>query len=171
MLVDFREVRSANNLLHIHDTLELSQIAEMNRDVESLQPVQSDLTAELAGHLCQVHGTVHTVVRYLCARCLEAYDAPLTAEFDESFTDIPEQATDEVHPAEGGVAVLDPFVAEAVQLALVYRPLCRDDCRGLCPVCGCNRNQQVCDCELRSLDPRWAALAQLRDDHQQGEDG
>jgi uncharacterized protein len=41
------------------------------------------------------------------------------------------------------------------------KPLCRPDCRGLCPTCGANRNQQPCECKEASADPRWSALRQL----------
>jgi uncharacterized protein len=54
-------------------------------------------------------------------------------------------------------------VVEAeTMLALPMKPLCRDECRGLCPVCGVNRNQTQCTCEVRPADPRLAVLADLR---------
>lgn len=56
-----------------------------------------------------------------------------------------------------------PLVVELVQLELPTRPLCRDDCRGVCPRCGRNRNEGECGCEEQPGDPRWSALAELRD--------
>jgi uncharacterized protein len=52
-----------------------------------------------------------------------------------------------------------PLVAEQVQLNLPTRPLCREDCAGLCPRCGRNLNDGPCDCPIPAPDPRWAALA------------
>lgn len=56
-----------------------------------------------------------------------------------------------------------PLVIEQVQLELPARPLCREDCRGVCPRCGRNRNEGDCDCTEPAADPRWAALAELKD--------
>jgi uncharacterized protein len=47
-------------------------------------------------------------------------------------------------------------------LALPMKPLCRDDCRGLCPVCGGNRNLVACACAQRTPDPRLAVLKDLK---------
>lgn len=54
-----------------------------------------------------------------------------------------------------------PIVAEQAQLELPTRPLCREACRGLCPVCGVDRNVVDCDCDTRGVDPRWSALEKL----------
>ncbi len=55
------------------------------------------------------------------------------------------------------------LVAEQVQLDLPTHPLCREDCRGLCPRCGANWNDGPCACGEPPVDPRWSALAELRD--------
>ena len=57
---------------------------------------------------------------------------------------------------------LRPILLEQIQLGLPMRVVCSDDCRGLCPECGTNRNTTPCDCAPPS-DPRWGALAELRD--------
>lgn len=55
-----------------------------------------------------------------------------------------------------------PLVAEMVQLEQPMRPLCREDCRGICPICGSDRNEADCECEDRAIDPRWSALAEWK---------
>jgi uncharacterized protein len=57
---------------------------------------------------------------------------------------------------------LEEALCEQVLLAVPIKALCRYDCKGLCSVCGVNRNQQPCQC-LQSQDPRWAALGDLKD--------
>jgi uncharacterized protein len=57
---------------------------------------------------------------------------------------------------------LDPILIEQLQLNIPMKPLCRADCRGLCPVCGIDRNTGACTCEESTADPRWAALAALK---------
>lgn len=56
----------------------------------------------------------------------------------------------------------DPILLEQLQLHVPMKPLCEADCRGLCPVCGADRNAGECSCEERSVDPRWGALAALK---------
>ena len=56
----------------------------------------------------------------------------------------------------------DPILIEQLQLNIPMKPLCREDCQGLCPVCGADRNAGACSCEESSPDPRWAALAALK---------
>ena len=56
---------------------------------------------------------------------------------------------------------LEPMVHDAVLLELPQAPLCRPDCRGLCPTCGADLNAQSCDCDQNPIDPRWEALGAL----------
>ena len=58
----------------------------------------------------------------------------------------------------------DPILIEQLQLNIPMKPLCREDCQGLCPICGADRNAAGdCKCEESTPDPRWAALAALKD--------
>ena len=52
-------------------------------------------------------------------------------------------------------------VRESLLLAVPLQALCREDCRGLCPVCGADRNEGDCGCDTTSVDPRLAALKQF----------
>jgi len=62
---------------------------------------------------------------------------------------------------EGEWLETEPLVAEQVLLQRPTHPLCREDCRGLCPRCGQNLNEGDCGCAEREVDPRWAPLAAL----------
>jgi uncharacterized protein len=55
-----------------------------------------------------------------------------------------------------------PIAEERVQMAIPMKPLCREDCKGLCPRCGQDRNVLTCNCSLEETDPRWDALRALR---------
>ncbi len=56
----------------------------------------------------------------------------------------------------------DPILIEQLQLNVPMKPLCREDCQGLCPVCGADRNEDGCTCGESKVDPRWATLAALK---------
>ena len=64
-------------------------------------------------------------------------------------------------PIENGQLDLGPMVRENVLLGAPDAPLCRDDCPGLCPICGTDLQLGPCDCDRTERDDRWAALDQL----------
>jgi uncharacterized protein len=107
----------------------------------------------------------------LCARCLEPVQQPLEGDFDLIFRPadvdaqpgehaISEDETEIGYYEESGL-LLEDAVREQVLLALPGRTLCQQDCKGLCPQCGANRNQTQCDCEPPAIDSRWQALASI----------
>ena len=57
---------------------------------------------------------------------------------------------------------LGEVVREQLYLALPMKPLCQEDCKGLCPVCGVNRNRETCTCQQEWVDPRMAALKEWK---------
>ncbi|MGH9617972.1 MAG: DUF177 domain-containing protein, partial [Acidobacteriaceae bacterium] len=59
---------------------------------------------------------------------------------------------------EGDGLLLEDVLREQILLALPAKSLCREDCKGLCPECGRNRNTAPCDCAAASTDPRWNRL-------------
>ncbi len=61
-----------------------------------------------------------------------------------------------------------PLVAEQVVLSVPAKPLCREDCAGLCPSCGADLNAGPCGCEDEAVDPRWAGLAELKNKFEGG---
>jgi uncharacterized protein len=110
--------------------------------------------------------------RVPCARCIEPVEIPLAAEFDLIFRPVgadagpPERSITapetEIGYYQKDSLLLDDVLREQVFLSLPVRTLCKPDCKGLCPRCGVNRNNQPCQCEENQSDPRWEALSDLR---------
>lgn len=110
----------------------------------------------------------------VCDRCLAQVDEPVEADTELIVLVEPEYEGDgEVELDEDELGVLklaepkldlEPILLEQLQLAVPMKPLCRANCRGLCPRCGADLNAEACDCASEAVDPRWAALAALRDD-------
>jgi uncharacterized protein len=108
-----------------------------------------------------------------CARCVEPVGIPLEAEFDLIFRPVAADSgaaeraitapETEIGYYQKDSLSLEDVLREQVLLALPFRTLCKPDCKGLCPRCGENRNNQACNCEAGPSDPRWEALAGLRD--------
>src|SRR5215207_6361109 len=129
------------------------------------------------GEQVRLRGEIKTEVELLCDRCAAPERAPLAVEFDTSF--IPQEVeavkAENVELAaedlllssyEGDAVDLDELVREQIVLALPSRRLCREDCKGLCQKCGANLNAGQCSCEQGEADPRWAALADLKNREQ-----
>ena len=108
-----------------------------------------------------------------CARCVEPVEIPLSADFDLIFRPIgadagaPERSITapetEIGYYQKDSLLLEDVLREQVLLSLPVRTLCKPDCKGLCPRCGENRNTTACHCEETPSDPRWEALAGLRE--------
>lgn len=117
----------------------------------------------------RVHGRLGATVPQTCSRCLEVFPARVDAPVDVRV--VPRPAT--ADSVELGADDLDVdfyqndeldvvrLLETETTLALPMKPLCREDCRGLCPVCGGNRNAEACACRAETTDPRWAALRGL----------
>ena len=96
-----------------------------------------------------------------CRRCLGEVGGELRSEVVEVFQ--ADHDPEETYPLAGDQLDLEPMARDAVLLELPQAPLCHPGCQGLCPVCGAERNEGSCDCEVEVADPRWAALDALRD--------
>ena len=115
--------------------------------------------------------TLHTEIERTCSRCLSLFSCPLTLDIEEEYfptTDVVTGASLPL-PDEPGSFIIDENnildLTEAIRqyalLAIPMKPLCHDDCAGLCPTCGCNINQTPCNCPSKPADPRWAELSKL----------
>ena len=119
-------------------------------------------------------GQVESRLRLECGRCLEPFDVPVRMSVDLLF--LPQRANtgdgeSEISDEDLTTAFyhddqidLGLMIREQFQLSLPMKPLCRDTCRGLCPMCGVNLNGERCSCDTGWRDPRLEALAALRSD-------
>jgi uncharacterized protein len=117
-------------------------------------------------------GAVKTILELPCGRCLESFPLDVDARFDLRYQPHSENAgehereieEDDLTTAfyENDEIDLGHLMREQFYLSLPMKPLCRDDCRGLCPVCGTNLNRAKCECKPEWEDPRFAALKALK---------
>ena len=106
-------------------------------------------------------GHVHTSWEGECRRCLGVARGNIDIDVREVFELEPVEG--ESYKLEHDSVDLEPVVREAVMLELPIAPVCSEDCKGLCPNCGINRNEATCDCDTEVKDPRWAVLDGLKD--------
>ncbi|MGH8896574.1 MAG: YceD family protein [Egibacteraceae bacterium] len=143
------------------------------------------LTGEVAGVVAGVlvRGVLGADLRLQCARCLEDIAVAVATDVVELFSDplrvdrlragargvrprklvvAPEAVIEEGYQIADGTINLDTLVRDALVSAVPCQPLCDIACKGLCPVCGINRNEVECACQETATDPRWMALESLR---------
>ena len=106
-------------------------------------------------------GRVEAPWHGVCRRCSVPVLGVSTVEVDERFVDTRGPEDDEAYLVENDFVDLAPLCHDAIFLDLPLAPLCREDCKGLCPFCGIDRNEASCDCQA-PVDSRWATLDELR---------
>ena len=119
-----------------------------------------------------LRGTIKTAVLLDCSRCLEPVAMHLEFPSRAIFVDLSDENTDaeaevcdealDESLVEGGRIDMAEVVREQILLAIPEQIFCREDCKGLCPKCGANLNLIDCKCADDELDPRWAALKNLK---------
>ena len=134
----------------------------------------ADVSGKLTKHIAHtdVKGTIRTELELECTRCLQKIDKKFEIPFEaafaapENYTQAKEaelQADDlDVSILEGNEIDLTELVREQSLLNLPEQIFCREDCKGLCEKCGANRNLINCNCIEQEIDPRWAALKNLK---------
>lgn len=136
-------------------------------------PIVADFEIERLGNELQVAGTVRATARLQCSRCLSPFSFPVGGEVDVTFAPPAklaegdhqhELAQDEleVEPLVQGGTDLRGVIAEQIHLSIPLKPLCREDCPGICPHCGRPVGAGACGCEPAPRDSRWEALRKLK---------
>ena len=156
------------------ETLEPGQIEFASENLEQVTPLHAVGTAELfknTGGEVRVQGRYTVELKAVCDRCLVETRFPLDAGFDLFYQPASNIARDEeieIHAGEveigfyeAGGLELDDLLREQILLALPMQRVCSESCKGICPVCGKNRNQSDCDCRTVPADDRWGALRKL----------
>jgi uncharacterized protein len=118
----------------------------------------------------RVSGHISVAMEGDCDRCLELAKFSIDSDFELYYRPVEEGYGEEVAIDkseaemgfyEGDGVELNDVLREYVLLALPMQRVCNDNCKGICPVCGQNRNQKDCGCHTEAVDDRWAALKQL----------
>ena len=130
-------------------------------EIHFVQPLKVSGEFIYDGAGINVRGVISAVIRSECARCTKVFDQPLSFEFDERFVRNP-QPDDESYPYEGDEIDLSPMVLANLFLNIPVYSVCKEDCKGLCPVCGCDLNLSQCSCVLaEEKENSFAALEKL----------
>ncbi len=131
----------------------------------TIRDLNGELRLTRAAQGIYVEGTLRGTLQLECSRCLEPFDQVLAPRLTELFVYPGEKAEDPVLAIpETAVLDLRPLLREMMLLEIPSAPVCQSDCKGLCPVCGKDRNEVDCDHPQEYIDPRLAPLQSLLGD-------
>jgi len=145
----------------------------LDKWIRQAEPLEVSGEAELLASIqeIRVRGHVRGRIECDCDRCLENAAFPIDRGFDLLYRpdEVPaacqevriSKGESEIGFYEGGGLELADIVREQILLWLPMQRLCTPECKGICPSCGANRNMDICGCEPRESDSRWAALRQM----------
>jgi uncharacterized protein len=151
----------------------------VDEDLECNSRIKGSLSFTNTGSALLLDGNVETSVVLPCSRCLVYFEEPVKLEISEQF---PMEANPSPHGRGTHIIVeedenpdagklfdgphldLTELLRQNITLSLPVKPLHDESCRGLCPVCGKDRNERDCGCEERTVNPAFAKLAALLTD-------
>ena len=142
--------RRSGSVADVQVTAVIPELAVTDAWVPDGVPVSFVGTVESAIGGMTVNGVVRSAYEGMCRRCLETAAGDLVATISEVCTESPDP--DLGYGLDGDFLDLEPMVHDACILELPLAPLCQEDCQGLCPECGVNRNHETCSCA--APDPR-----------------
>ncbi len=161
--------RRSGSTSRLHTSAPLDQVlltpaSAADSRVPEGAPADCDFVLESYDGGVMVTGRVRAPWSGVCRRCTAPVGGEVDIALKERYCDPPargEPEDEEAYPIEGDAVDLAPLVHEAILAELPLAPLCREDCLGLCPQCGADRNHETCSC-VAPRDPRWASLDVLR---------
>lgn len=167
MKIDLRKLDEGINAFTFDETS--TDLALDDLSVTFSGPIHTEMNVVKVGESLTASGTSSYKVQQECVRCLEPFAEHFSVEFrfilQKGEPRGPEEADDEAIiwiEEEAGMVDLSSDVRDYVLLEIPMNPVCREDCKGLCPSCGTNLNESTCDCTHEVSDPRWDALKALR---------
>jgi len=168
---DFAHVYQPDELGRLDAQSDVDRPGAIDERVTLVAPASINGTVRLAGNEVFVNGHINARAAVECDRCLKRVELPVDADFELEYVTGPtyestaaaELTADEMSVSvfDGAAIDVDEIVKEQILLAVPSRTLCREDCKGICPECGIDKNTGDCACETTEIDPRWAALKKL----------
>lgn len=150
---------------------EISEAVDVLGD-GNIRPVEGKIKLLRMDRSILVEATLHTGVELSCSRCMGMFISPLTLNIEEEFIPTVDVVSGVKLPSpeEPGTFTIDEHhvidlteaIGQYAWMAVPMKPVCREDCAGLCRQCGQNLNMEKCGCPSDMTDPRWSGLTELK---------
>lgn len=128
----------------------------LGRQVEFESPITVRAEVSFDGEGFSVKGELETVLRSECARCTKLFPEPVSVAFEERFVKARENEESEAYLYEGETLDFSELIRDNLLLNLPISSVCSENCKGLCPVCGCDLNTAQCSCVIEDEPPKGA---------------
>ncbi len=165
---DLSDKRSKKEELALRESL-------LDINIKVGKDLKGTLSLDKSKDVLTVEGHIKTSVSFLCSRCLIDLEETIDSDFKDVFLikefevasegeelEITGREIGSDYIASGNIDTNDFFI-EQVALRIPQRPLCKDECKGLCPSCGVNLNKEDCGCKKEDrVDPRFAGLKDFK---------
>jgi uncharacterized protein len=148
----------------------LENLSQIDFDFET--PPQSEVRVWKAGQSVLIKGKVQTNLQLQCVRCLKDFSFPISSTFELTLHPLKETSSTEEKELgeedmassfyEGGDIHLSEIACEQIFLEIPYKPLCHEECKGLCPICGKDLNLTSCNCAKKEFASSFSALQKLK---------
>jgi uncharacterized protein len=148
----------------------MENLTKIDFDFES--PLQSEVKIKKTGRSVLIAGEVQTTLRLQCVRCLKEFSYPLSSIFELTLHPLKEAPSEEETELDsdemessffkGEEIHLSEVACEQVFLEIPYQPICKEDCKGLCPSCGKDLNLSSCECVKEEFSSGFSALQKLK---------
>ncbi|RLA85031.1 MAG: DUF177 domain-containing protein [Deltaproteobacteria bacterium] len=144
----------------------------LEEDLRLVSSIEGEVELRRKGDGVKAKGWLKTAVFIKCARCLKEFELPISSRFEGLYLHIkyaPHQEEVELSREDMEVTFLleevidlGQMIHEQIWIHIPMKPLCKEDCKGLCPLCGADLNEGECGCKREEIDPRFAVLKGLK---------
>ena len=158
MYINLSDLKEIGGRKNVSLELKFHNLEFVDREIEIKDKVQLELEIYNTEDSFLVQGILEAELILSCSRCLQKYSSPIKLDISEDVMKNEMEDEEELY--------LDDIIVDNIILSLPMKPLCSEDCKGICPQCGQDLNQGECDCEIETVDPRLAKLKEFYNDEE-----
>lgn len=140
-------------------------------EIKIIRPFKSIMHIEKKGKEVLIKGVASGELELQCSRCLKEYKMPIRTRFEIIYHPVEELNKEELVELKKdemdvdfyreGIIETEDIIRDQILLNIPMKPLCSENCKGLCPICGTDLNEYECGCKRKEIDPRFAVLETL----------
>ena len=162
MIINFSDLLSKRNRKkQISLSFKLEPLEFEGEEIRAIEDVKVEGVATSNEDVIVVNASIKTKLQLTCSRCLDTFIYPIDIDIEERFTNDIDLQQDGTMFVEGDSLDITEIIENCIISTLPIKRLCKDDCKGLCPECGVNKNVENCSCLDYDVDIRLAKLREV----------
>lgn len=162
MVINFSDLLSKKNRKkQISLSFELEPFEFEGEEIRAVEKVFVEGVAISENDVIVLECSIRTKLKLDCSRCLDTFIYPIDIDIEERFTNNADIQDEYVMFVDGDTLDITEIIENCIISTLPIKRLCKDDCNGLCSVCGVNKNIENCSCLDYDVDIRLAKLREL----------